>query len=105
MSDPTAYESGARKPVAKTGPDPNDDFSQAAAGNRKPPLGIGLTEKTGAAQPRPPGKAPAKRPKTPPPPTPPPGHASPPPRDVREAPAENPNGDPAENRTGAPDKR
>lgn len=39
------YEHGARKATPKTRPDPNDDFSQDAAANRKPPLGLGLTER------------------------------------------------------------
>lgn len=43
---------GARKPVPATGPDPNDDFSQDAAKNRKPPLGMGLAEKVDAGQKR-----------------------------------------------------
>ncbi|SMH53953.1 hypothetical protein [Mesorhizobium australicum] len=45
MPEITAYEHGARKLEARTGPDPSDEFSQDAAENRKPPLGIGLTEK------------------------------------------------------------
>lgn len=45
MPDKTAYEHGARALKPLEGPDPNDDFSQKAAENRKPPLGIGLTEK------------------------------------------------------------
>ena len=45
MPDITAYEHGARKLQARTGPDPGDEFSQDAAMNRKPPLGVGLTEK------------------------------------------------------------
>lgn len=44
MPKPTQYETGARKLQPATGPDPRDDFSQKAAENRKPPLGIGLTE-------------------------------------------------------------
>lgn len=45
MAKVTAYEHGARKLRAKTGPDPSDEFSQDAAENRKPPLGVGLSEK------------------------------------------------------------
>ncbi len=45
MANVTAYEHGARKLRAKTGPDPSDEFSQDAAENRKPSLGVGLTEK------------------------------------------------------------
>ena len=43
--EPTKYETGARKLQPATGPDPRDEFSQEAAENRKPPLGVGLTEK------------------------------------------------------------
>ncbi len=39
-----AYEHGARELKPRTGPDPNDDFSQKAAENRKPRHGIGLTD-------------------------------------------------------------
>lgn len=48
MPDKTAYELGARKLMAATGPDPRDDFSQEAAENRKPRLGLGLTEEVGS---------------------------------------------------------
>jgi hypothetical protein len=48
MPTETAYEHGARKLEPRTGPDPSDDFSQEAAENKKPPLGMGLTE-TGPA--------------------------------------------------------
>lgn len=37
------YETGARKYPARTGPDPNDDFSSDAAGNKPPAGGMGLT--------------------------------------------------------------
>ncbi|TPI21020.1 MULTISPECIES: hypothetical protein [unclassified Mesorhizobium] len=40
---PTEYENGARKPVTKDRPDPNDAFSQEAAANKKPSGGMGLT--------------------------------------------------------------
>ena len=46
MTEKTAYEHGARKLEPLKGPDPHDAFSQKAAENKKPPLGIGLTEKT-----------------------------------------------------------
>ena len=46
MADKTAYEHGARDLNPLNGSDPNDAFSQEAAENRKPPLGIGLAEKT-----------------------------------------------------------
>lgn len=45
MPDKTSYEHGARELKPLTGPDPHDDFSQEAAENKKPPLGMGLTEK------------------------------------------------------------
>jgi hypothetical protein len=45
MTEKTAYEHGARALKPRKGPDHNDDFSQKAAENKKPPLGIGLTEK------------------------------------------------------------
>ncbi|MGO4831969.1 hypothetical protein AB4144_06665 [Rhizobiaceae sp. 2RAB30] len=41
----TEYETGGRKPSERTGPDPSDEFSQKAAENKKPPLGMGLTER------------------------------------------------------------
>ncbi len=44
MVKKTAYEHGARELKPRKGPDPSDDFSQKAAENKKPPLGIGLTE-------------------------------------------------------------
>lgn len=72
MPKETAYEHGARKLEPRTGPDPNDDFSQDAAGNKKPPHGIGLTE------PAPPDPNKPKRTDAP--------------RDTKEAPAPNPNG-------------
>jgi hypothetical protein len=45
MPEKTAYESGARKYPARTGPDPSDQFSQQAAENRKPPSGVGNTKR------------------------------------------------------------
>ena len=45
MAKKTSYEHGARKLKPLKGPDPNNAFSQEAAENRKPPLGVGLTEK------------------------------------------------------------
>jgi hypothetical protein len=44
MPEKTAYETGARKYPARTGPDPSDEFSQKAAENRKPPSGVGITQ-------------------------------------------------------------
>lgn len=49
---PTEYESGARKPVTKDRPDPNDDFSQEAAANKKPAGGMGLTRPVGEGEDR-----------------------------------------------------
>ncbi|RLP22132.1 hypothetical protein [Mesorhizobium sp. YM1C-6-2] len=46
MTEKTAYEYGARALKPRKGPDPNDEFSQKAAKNKEPPLGLGLTEKT-----------------------------------------------------------
>jgi hypothetical protein len=45
MAEKTAYEQEARELKPLKGPDPHDAFSQKAAENKKPPLGIGLTEK------------------------------------------------------------
>lgn len=46
MSDnDTKYETGARKFPPSLGPDPSDEFSQDAAKNAKPPLGMGLAER------------------------------------------------------------
>jgi len=42
-------ETGARHLPAKTDADANEDFSQAAAENRKPKGGVGLTEPDGDA--------------------------------------------------------
>jgi hypothetical protein len=39
MADKTNYETGARKLMPNTGPDPSDQFSQDAAENRKPRRG------------------------------------------------------------------
>ncbi|WP_378945614.1 hypothetical protein [Mesorhizobium sp. ANAO-SY3R2] len=44
---PTAYETGARAPVARTWPDPIDAFSQDAAGNKKPADKYGNTGPVG----------------------------------------------------------
>ena len=52
MTRKPEYYTGARKPLPVTGLDPSDDFSDGAAENRKPPLGIGLTEKVDAGQKR-----------------------------------------------------
>lgn len=41
MEPKDAYETGARKYPAATGPDPRDDFSQDAAGNKPPAKGFG----------------------------------------------------------------
>lgn len=84
MPDKTAYEHGPDKRVPKSDDDPNDDFSQDAAKNRKPPLGTGLTEKV----------EPRKRPQRPDGQQELPEHDDHghPTRDTRETPSENPNG-------------
>ena len=46
MSNDNKRETGARILKSATGPDPRDNFSQEAAENKKPPLGIGLSEKS-----------------------------------------------------------
>ncbi|TGV31731.1 hypothetical protein EN829_031270 [Mesorhizobium sp. M00.F.Ca.ET.186.01.1.1] len=46
MSDDRNHrETGARKYPAKTNADPSDQFSQDAAGNRRPASGEGLTRR------------------------------------------------------------
>ncbi|MGB3417592.1 MAG: hypothetical protein WBG88_06930 [Mesorhizobium sp.] len=85
MPEKSDYETGARKYPARTGPDPNDDFSPDAAMNR-PPKGGGLSDKTGAQGKRHPKED-----------SPEPDHVDPSPRDTREAPAPNPNGQPIKN--------
>jgi hypothetical protein len=85
MSRKTAYESGARKYPARTGPDPSDDFSQDAAGNKPPSRGGGLTEKVDTEKKRarhPDDQADSLERE----------HVSPSPRDTREAPSPNPKG-------------
>lgn len=62
MVEKTEYESGARKPMPKRNRDENDNVSDKAAENRRPPGGIGNSDTN-------------------------------PPRDMREAPAPNPQGD------------
>ncbi|MBW8908957.1 MAG: hypothetical protein JF620_08040 [Mesorhizobium sp.] len=44
------YETGATKYPAKTGADAADEFSQAAAGNRRPAGGMGLTRRMGEVE-------------------------------------------------------
>lgn len=44
MPDPTEYETGARHRVEKTQPDDNENFSQDAATNKRPPSGMGNSE-------------------------------------------------------------
>ena len=83
MADKTDYEHGARKLMAKSGRDPNDEFSQKAAANKKPPLGVGLTEKVAPKKP----STRSKDEKAPPDPE----HPT---RDTRDTPAPNPNGNP-----------
>ena len=48
MPDENKRESGARHPKTRRYPDPNEAVSQKAAENRKPPSGVGLTEKVDA---------------------------------------------------------
>jgi hypothetical protein len=38
-------ETGARKYPARSGSDPSDEFSQKAAGNKRPKDGMGLTRR------------------------------------------------------------
>jgi len=45
MPENTAYETGGRVPKAASKDQLQEEVSQKAAENRKPPLGIGLTEK------------------------------------------------------------
>jgi len=86
MPNKVSYEHGARKLMAQDGPDPNDEFSQKAAENRKPALGVGLTEKVD------PKKKLVRDPAKEAPPA--PDDDGRPPRDTREAPAPNPDGKP-----------
>jgi hypothetical protein len=46
MPEKSDYESGARKFPAKKDADASDNFSQDAAGNKKPAGGMGLTRPT-----------------------------------------------------------
>jgi hypothetical protein len=87
MPQKSAYETGARKYPARTGPDPSDAFSQDAAGNRPPASSAGLTGR--ADDPRKSQRKPGHEDASPEP-----DHSDPPPRDTREAPAPNPNGKP-----------
>jgi hypothetical protein len=87
MPDKTAYELGARKLMAANGPDPRDDFSQEAAENRKPRLGLGLTEEVASN-----GKNQRVRDQAGNNPS--PEHEAHPHRDTREAPAPNLDGAP-----------
>lgn len=88
MPEKFAYETGARKYPARTGPDPSDDFSQDAAANKPPANGVGLTEKVDTKKKKrvhhPDNKDASPEP----------DHLDPPPRDTREAPTPNPNGTP-----------
>lgn len=87
MPDKVSYEHGARKLMAQDTSDPNDEFSQKAAENRKPALGVGLTEKADPKKKPPPDPADKEAPSKP-------GEHDRPPRDTREAPAPNPDGKP-----------
>jgi hypothetical protein len=44
MPDHTEYETGARHRVEKKEPDDNENFSQDAAANKRPPSGLGNSE-------------------------------------------------------------
>jgi len=44
MPGHTKYETGARRPVEKKRPDANEEFSQDAAGNKRPPSDAGNSE-------------------------------------------------------------
>lgn len=79
MPDQVRYEHGARKATLLTGPDPNDEFSQDAATNRKPPLGLGLTERVDKPKDKPREEA-QRKPKRPA-------------RDTRETPTQHPDDD------------
>ncbi|MER8464585.1 hypothetical protein [Mesorhizobium sp. M1396] len=46
----THYETGATKYPAKTDADASDEFSQDAAGNKKPAGGVGLTRRMGEVE-------------------------------------------------------
>jgi hypothetical protein len=88
MPEKTAYETGARKYPARTGPDPSDDFSQDAATNKPPGKGGGISEKVDTKKKRaqhPDDKEGSLER----------DHVSPSPRDTREAPVPNPNGKPS----------
>ena len=47
MAEKTSYEDGARVLKPRKAQDPNDEFSQKAAENKKPQSGMGLSRKTG----------------------------------------------------------
>ena len=94
MPDKIADELGVRKPMAVTGPDPRDEFSQEATENRRARPIADLSDEVGNK-----GKKKRLRDQ----PGPPPERDAPPPRDTREAPAPNPGG--AAGTTHAPLKR
>lgn len=85
MPDKIAYIPGARKLMAATDADPRDEFAQEAAENRKPGLGVGLSEEVG-------NNAKKRRIRDQPGPL--AERDTPSPRDTREAPASNPDGAP-----------
>jgi hypothetical protein len=85
MPEKSVYETGARKYPARTGPDPSDDFSQDAATNKPPGKDGGLAEKKGELHPDD-EESSLER-----------DHINPSPRDTREAPAPNPNGESSRN--------
>jgi hypothetical protein len=85
MPEKSAYETGARKYPAQTGPDPCDAFSQDAAGNKPSRKGQGPV---GKADPKKKDRRQAGKKEG----SPEPDHVYPSPRDTREAPTPNPNG-------------
>ncbi|MGO4834614.1 hypothetical protein AB4144_20380, partial [Rhizobiaceae sp. 2RAB30] len=85
MPDKIAYELGARKSMAVTGPDPCEELFQEAAEIGRLRLGVGLSEEIGKN---------AKKKRTRDQPGPLPERDTPPPRDTREAPVPNPDGAP-----------
>ena len=81
MPQKPAYEAGARQPMQKKHPDPNDAFSQDAAGNKPPKSGMGITEKVDEKGER--GQRPGKKEGS--------TEPQPAPRDTGESPTPNPN--------------
>lgn len=93
MAEKTAYEHGARVLKPRTGPDPNDDFSQEAAENKPPRGGVGLTETTDERSET--DKSDLQDPGSRRPPSK-PAHHEQPARDTHENPSTNPDGEESE---------